>query len=316
MAANIGQIIPPQDGKSAPVGQAITAPGVGQVPDDEITRSPAFKQNLEWLKQPENLMTAMVFLGSVIQPKEGGRNTLQTIAQRGLGALAFRSALGDSQRQQQMEADKAAREQQQVDQQGKYQQAQIDVGNRQVDATNRNTDADLQAALTQAGLQAGIAGMNDATKRWETEQTLAMQKQLAQLEASIKTGAQDQLLTADDLKVANDIYGNSLDSQNPMEFKDALSQVLRIKILTNPKFAAYLTLFDKEQAPAAAPTSASKGKPTANRNLPSSYRSIPQEFPAVGLPNFLLGQSVGDMSKHSAPSPATRRNPILYPGTK
>lgn len=49
-----------------------------------------------WLSKPENMVTGAVLMASLLQPREQGRNGLQTLAQRGMGALAFRGALEQS----------------------------------------------------------------------------------------------------------------------------------------------------------------------------------------------------------------------------
>lgn len=61
---------------------------------------------------PKNLATALVLAAALAQPRDQGRNGLQTALQRGVGALAFRGeteqGISDAQRQDRLDSERAA----------------------------------------------------------------------------------------------------------------------------------------------------------------------------------------------------------------
>lgn len=94
MAEEIGKII---EGQAAPPAAAANP----QV-DQKMMQDPRFQQILQTMMRPENMMTAIVLGAALLQPRDEGKSSLQTFAQRGLGALAFRGALGDQQEKRAM----------------------------------------------------------------------------------------------------------------------------------------------------------------------------------------------------------------------
>jgi hypothetical protein len=295
--ASIGIEIPDDEKPDSPVGSAITQQQQG-IPQDEVTKSPAFAKTLKWLEKPENLMTALVFAGSVIQPKTGNRNTLQTIAQRGLGTLAFRGELTDVRQKQQLEGDEARRRQQIADAEIAHRKEQIGVAKEQVAATRENTQADANTARMMAGLQAGVAGMNDQTRRYLAELDRETALKIAGMEKSLKEAGLNNLFTADDINAANDLYKASLDSDTPLpNLGAAIEQIMRPKLLfmaiQNPQLAPLLNIFEKEMPGATAPVSAPG---------PSAAKTPPPKKPA----NY---SGVVDKSKIPTPYKGTPYNP-------
>lgn len=292
------------------VGRVLTVPNSPMDPSKEIPedvqKDPMFQRVATALKKPENMMTAIVLLGSMMQDRRPGQSKLDAFAERGLGTLAFRGEMG---RLNQADKDEAEKQKADIE----YKQGQIGVAREQVGATRERTAAESETQRMMAGLQAGVAGMNDATERWRTEREGAIDMELARIAAGAKTSEQNQLLTSDDFKIAQSVYDSSLNSDKPISFQEALGQVLRIKILTRPEFAGYLSLFEKEAAPTPTPAS---GKPTKapTKKTKPTYTSRPMPIPAMGLPDYRLGQSMGTGS-HEAP-PAARRPEFLWPGTK
>lgn len=242
MAKTIGETLQTEETPTQ-VGQAVEG---SSLPDDEVTRSPQFKANLEWLKDPTNMMTAIVFLGSVIQPRDPGRNTGQTIAQRGLGALAFRGALGEGQRKEGLEAEEAARRQAALEAETEHRKAQIGVAQEQVAATRENTAQD-----------AATAGMQDSTRRWLGMLEANTARQLAKLTADAKTTGWFPIEEIS--RQAIDLYTSSLDSDKPLTPQEAFWAVGRSYALGGlmsgkPEAAAMFGLMERDVTkPGAAP---------------------------------------------------------------
>lgn len=80
----------------------------------------------DWLKKPENLMTGIVLLAGLAQPRREGQNVAGQIGERALGALAFRGGLDQGMRKQSMQERELASQEQ-------YTQSRIQQGAQGLD---------------------------------------------------------------------------------------------------------------------------------------------------------------------------------------
>lgn len=87
---------------------------------------------MEWLKKPENLMTGIVLLAGLTQPRREGQNVAGQVGERLLGAMAFRGGLNESMRKQDIEERRLRGDEE--FQQGRLQQGQrgLDLQQQQI----------------------------------------------------------------------------------------------------------------------------------------------------------------------------------------
>lgn len=241
----------------------------------EVEKDPRWHAIGEELKKPENLMTAIVLAASMAQPRRKGQSVLGAGLERGVGTLAFRGELGRLNKEDNAKAQEA-----ESIRQGRVAQAEAAKGQLGVAADRNVIEREQLGAqraqyaatnqLQNSQIQSQI-GMN--TQDNETKLQIAqLQKDMSESLAALKGDAkdQDQLFGKDEMDVAQKIYDSSLDSNEPMSYNDAVNRVLRLKILTNPKYAPYLTLFEKEAAPASPSAVPSVGKGPPKPAVPAA----------------------------------------------
>ncbi len=158
MADNIGQIL----GEEPMVPNSPMMPGIGQAltqgqpqqpamqPTPEMLKDPKFHAIGQWIRKPENMLTALVLAGSLMQDRRPGQSKMDAVAERGLGTLGFR---GEMRRLNQADTDAAAKQQSEIDwRTGQTKVAQerntidregVGVQREQVQATRDNTTAQI-----------------------------------------------------------------------------------------------------------------------------------------------------------------------------
>lgn len=256
--AEIGTQIPEEQdlplNKGVGIGEAILNQGV-QVPDDEVSRSPQFAKNLEWLKKPENLMTALVFLGAAMQPKRDGLNTAQHVARAGVGALGFNSAYRASQRDEERTMQEENRKNQIATEEAQFRRDQIGLGKEQVAATRENTAADKQVGMEQIAAQRWLAEQGNEMRMQIARMEADTAMRIAQMEASLKSAGMNAMFGPDDMKVINDRVALSQDGPNPITHQQATIEYMRNKFASNPAYWPLLEIWERAAAgEAPAPT--------------------------------------------------------------
>jgi hypothetical protein len=81
----------------------------------------------DWMKDPANIMTGLVFLASLAQPRAPGQSSLGAFGERAVGALGVRGGLAKGVREQELTAAEAEAKRQQEAATRQYQQQQVGV---------------------------------------------------------------------------------------------------------------------------------------------------------------------------------------------
>lgn len=309
MADNIGQIIGEEpmvpNSPMMPVGQALTQGQPQQPalqPTPEMLKDPKFHAIGEWIRRPENMLTALVLAGSLMQDRRPGQSKMDAVAERGLGTLGFR---GEMRRLNQKDTDEAEKAKSEAD----YKKGQIDVATDRNRIERQGIEATSQDNLNRVTAQTGIAGMNDATARYLAD--LENKNRLEAARISAAGGAdteENSFMTAKDI-----IDIQKFAAENQIPFDQAMIQFARVRIMTDPRYAGMIQITEGPPPKPAGKATPEKGKKT-ERTPPKSYKSVPQSAPASGLPNPLLGQSVGRGSHEAPPTNAPYDPKYLYPG--
>lgn len=285
------------------------------VPPPEVQKDPKFQAIGEWLKQPQNAMTALVLVGAMAQDRRRGQSKQDAFFERALGTLGFR---GELQRLDQGDKDAAAVRESEM----QHRKDQVGVAREQVQATRENTAADERAARAATDAQLAMSAEGNETRRYIAELQAATDAQIAQLVHGQENANLGAIMSIEDINAANDLYKASLDSDAPMTFGDALKSVLapRLAIMAlsgDPAVGKILQIF--EGPPQVTPATAmptETPRPPVERRSSSGTRSVPQPIPAFGLPNPMLGQSYGPGPHEAPPANSATRPPMMYPGTK
>lgn len=212
-----------------------------QIPEEPNKQAnPQFEAVKEWIKQPQNLMTMIVLGASMAQDRRQGQSKLDAFGERAIGTLGFR---GEMQRRDEEDLFKNT----EAEWKKSFEQGQLDVQNRQVDATRENTIADREVAMTQIGAQVGIAAENRLMQERLARMEEGWRMKIAEMEKSVAEMGKNSLFSVEDLQIARELYDSSLDSDAPMTFEEAMAKVMRPKLLlTNPQL---LSFFEKPAAP-------------------------------------------------------------------
>lgn len=237
MADQIGQILGESmvpNSPMAPVGQALTQPMAqpGPQPTPEMLKDPKFHAIGEWIRKPENMLTALVLAGSLTQDRRPGQSKLDAVAERGLGTLGFR---GELRRLNQKDVDEAAAAKSEQD----YRKGQIDIGTDRNRIERQGIEAQTQDTLNRETAETGRAGMQDATERWKAQLLADTQLKTARIGAAASSsdaasgfGLSDKDMI-DVLKNYNDAMANGVELP-PVDAQ--VQWIMRNKIAANPEY--------------------------------------------------------------------------------
>ncbi len=247
MANEIGQILGEEpmvpNSPMMPVGQAITQqpqqPSVQPTP--EMMKNPQFQGIYEWVKKPENMLTALVLAGSLAQDRRPGQSKLDAVAERGLGTLGFR---GEMRRLNQKDVDAAAAQQSELD----WRKGQTDIGVERNRIGREGVEVDReQVKATRDNTSAQIAGQermntqDNATKIMLARIEEGWRMQLGGLEKQIAEMGKNGPFGLDE-KTIVDIFKNYADaSANGVSLPAPGEQVqfiLRSKLGADPTLQA------------------------------------------------------------------------------
>jgi len=350
MANEIGQIL--GEGQTIPNSPMMPTPGQaiiqaapqqqsGLQPTPEMLKDPRFHAIGEWIRKPENMLTALVLAGSLMQDRRPGQSKMDAFAERGLGTLGVRGEFG---RLNQKDKDEAAKAQSEAD----YRAGQIKIGQERnevdregVGVQREGVEAQREGNRLTRETQERMNTQDNETRLMIAQMEDGWRRSMASMEFELgrmkETGAfgLDEKTIVDIFKNYADASANGVTLPPPGE---TVQTVLRMKVGTNPAWAtqvglryfkgpdgktyvdskpeyrALLGIPDGQGTPQAATPTAAPTKGTKEpKGKPKGYTSVPQPLPATGLPNPMLGQSVGQ-GTHEAPPANPSRPQLLYPG--